>query len=114
MAELEATLWVKVPPGVFLENLIISGVPNFSKLAPTSRIVGQKRGGSQAILAVWGENGPCHVIGERLADLYKKEPGIGKKVITEAEGKRGVMGLVYSAGRIEVGDEVLVYPPVEL
>ena len=111
LAEIEQTLGVPVPQGCLLENMILVGIPALSKLPPTSRLVFPMRD-SQTVLAVWEENSPCHVVGQRLADHYGV-PDLKKRLIAEAQNKRGVMGLVLSAGRVEIGDEVLVYPPVQ-
>lgn len=111
LLEIEQALGYSIPQGCLLENLVIAGVPSLSKLAPTTRLVFPKRG-NQAILAVWEENGPCHVVGKRLEDHYGV-PGIKTMLIAEAQNRRGVMGLVLSPGRVEIGDLVLVYPPVQ-
>ncbi|MCA9356910.1 hypothetical protein H6784_03425 [Candidatus Nomurabacteria bacterium] len=118
MEEIEAvekTLGYKIPVGCLLENIIISGIPNFSKLEPTSRLhfpphrVGKEV--KQAILAVWEENGPCRTVGERLEKEHKIK-NLKTDFIREARGKRGVFGPVLSAGIIQQGDKVLVFPPV--
>lgn len=111
LAEVEEQLGCIIPQGILLENLVISGVPNFSKLAPTTRLVFPKRD-TQTILAVWEENTPCHGVGQRLANYYEN-PELNKQLIARALGKRGVMGIVLSIGRVELGDTVLVYPPVQ-
>ena len=67
---------------------------------------------TQAVLAVWEENGPCATVGERLEKHHAK-PGLKTDFIRAAQGKRGVMGLVLSAGEVRVGDTVLAYPPVK-
>lgn len=111
LMEVEQALGCSIPQGCLLENIVVSGIPNFSKLPPTSRLVFPKRG-TQAVLAVWEENGPCHVVGKRLADHYG-EPELQKRLIAGAQNRRGVMGLVLTVGRVEVGDTILVYPPMQ-
>jgi hypothetical protein len=102
----------EIPAGILLENLSIRGIPHFSQLAPSSRLVfPQAADGSQAVLAVWEENGPCRTVGELLELLHQK-PGLKTDFIRAAQGKRGVMGFVLSPGTVSVGDTVLVYPPV--
>ena len=110
--QFEESLGVTIPQGCLLENLTLTGIPNLSKLPPTSRLVFPVRDGQQTILAVWEENSPCHLVGQRLADHYG-DPDLKKRLIAEAQDKRGVMGLVLSEGRVEVGDEVQVFPPVQ-
>lgn len=114
--EIEAALGLEVPQGCILENLTVSGIPGFSQIAPTSRLVFPSRGDSdgttQAILAVWEENGPCATVGGRLEKHHGK-PGLTTDFIRAAQGKRGVMGFVLAAGEVRVGDTVHLYPPVK-
>lgn len=114
--EVEQRIGVNIPQGCLLENITFSGIPNFSQLAPTTRLVFPAKedcgNGTQAILAVWEENGPCRGVGEPL-ERYHAIPGLKTKFIAEAKHKRGVMGFVLAVGRIDVGDTVLVYPPVQ-
>jgi hypothetical protein len=113
ISKIEQELGVKIPLGCLLENITVSGIPNFSKLAPTTRLVfpvREKVLSKQAILAVWEENGPCKHVGKRLADHHGSFD-LMTKFVAAAHGKRGVMGIVLAPGLIEVGDEVLVYPP---
>lgn len=116
IAEVETTLGVDIPQGRILENLTVSGIPGFSRIAPTSRLVFPSRGEgddlTQAILAVWEENGPCATVGKRLEEHHGK-PGLTTDFIRAAQGKRGVMGFVLAAGEVHVGDTVLLYPPVK-
>jgi hypothetical protein len=115
--DIENVLGVHAPPGCLLENIVVSGIPNFSKLPPTSRLVfpGERGGGSeitQTILAVWEENGPCDGVGKRL-EAHHGQPGLSARFIKAAQNKRGVMGLVLSPGVVRIGDTVVVYPPVQ-
>ena len=116
VTSIEHALICNIPIGCLLENICISGIPNFSQLATGTRLVfpGTAVDGvvNQAILTVWEENGPCRTVGERLEQLYNN-PGLKTKFIREAQGKRGVMGFVLAAGVVNVGDTVQVYPPVE-
>jgi MOSC domain-containing protein YiiM len=117
LAGIENDLGLRVPSGCLLENIIVSGIPNFSKLPPTSRLVfpgmyEDGKGVTQAILAVWEENSPCDGVGKRL-EAHHKQPGLSARFIKAAQNKRGVMGLVLSPGEVRVGDTVLVYPPVQ-
>lgn len=113
--ETERALGATIPPGCLLENITIAGIPNFSKLAPTTRLVFPQRSrngvNSQAILAVWEENTPCAVVGARLAALHK-EPRLKQQFVAAARNRRGVVGLVLAAGLVRNGDELLLYPPV--
>ncbi len=112
---IEQAIGYKIPVGCLLENIRISGIPNFSKLPPTTRLVFpakvRERVVRQVILAIWEENGPCHTVGKRLAKIYHNND-LEVNFVREAKDRRGVMGIVLSNGIIHTGDEVLVYPPV--
>jgi len=118
IGRVENELDVAIPPGCLLENMIISGIPNFSQLPPTTRLVFPEHKVSgmtrtfQAILAVWEENGPCRTVGERLAKHHGQDELV-HRFVKYAQRRRGVVGLVLTPGIICVGDEVLVFPPVE-
>jgi hypothetical protein len=103
-----------IPQGILLENIIFYGIPNFSKLTPGSRLVLQSQESQERrpILAVWEENAPCATVGKRLEEYYKKE-GLKTAFVASALGRRGVMGFVLAPGIVEIGDKVLVYPPVQ-
>lgn len=110
--EIERDLGLPVPAGCLLENLRIAGIPNFSRLAPTSRLVFPKHSATQLILAVWEENGPCGTVGRRL-EAHHSRPGLSTDFIAAAQHRRGLMGFVLAPGSVLVGDPVHVYPPVQ-
>ncbi len=117
LAEIEGRLELKVPQGCLLENFVVSGIPNFSKLKPTTRLVFQsaepeENGLPRPILTVWGENSPCNTVGLRLEEHHEK-PRLKTDFVAAAQHRRGVMGFVLASGFVKVGDKVLVYPPVE-
>ena len=119
LIEVEQALGFEIPVGCLLENITISGVPNFSKLEPGTRLVFPKHvdgdNVTQAILTVWEENSPCRTVGERLEVYHGVYHGVEElmtRFIREAQNKRGVMGFVLSAGKVSRNDQVLVYPPV--
>ena len=115
LADIESKIGATIPQGCLLENVTVSGVPRFSQMEPATRLVFPAKedcgNGLQAILAVWEENGPCKGVGQPLEDYHGKK-GLKTRFIAAAQHKRGVMGFVLAAGRVEVGDKVLVYPPV--
>jgi hypothetical protein len=104
-----------IPVGCLLENMTISGIPDFSQLEPTSRLVFPAHTVNgvtmQTVLAVWEENGPCATVAKRLED-HHQTPGLKTDFIRAAQHKRGIMGFVLSAGSVKIGDHVHVYPPV--
>ena len=113
--EIETGLGYIIPEGALLENVIFSGIPDFSKLAPATRLVFPERDvlgvPQQAILAVWEENGPCATIGKRLEEQLGV-PKLCSRFVKSALHKRGLMGFVLSPGLIMHHDSVAVYPPV--
>jgi hypothetical protein len=115
MQETENALGAEIPPGCLLENIVVSGVPNFSKLPPASRLVLPVRrgesGSRQAILAVWEENTPCTVVGARLA-AFHNQPRLKNHFVSAARNRRGVVGFVLAPGLVRKGDEVRVYSPI--
>lgn len=115
--EVEKVLNVVIPPGCLLENFTVSGIPNFSQLAPTSRLVFERGPDSRMVhqrptLAVWEENSPCKTVGNRVEVLHGY-PGLTAKFVEAALGRRGVMGFVLREGIVDNGDIVRVYPPAE-
>ena len=63
----------KIPYGLLGENLIISGIPNFTFLPPKTMLFFKKDGViSRAVLVVWGENAPCIGPGEAIQKLTDK------------------------------------------
>lgn len=111
ISEVEEELGLSIPQGCLLENITFRGISDFSRLDPATRLVFPRRADSQTILAVWEWNGPCRIVGQRLAEHYDA-PELKKRFIAAAQGKRGVMGIVLSVGVVEVGDEVSLYPRV--
>ena len=114
VAEIQHELGVTIPQGCLLENIIVSGIPHFSRLEPTTRLIFPFREnfpeGEQAILTIWEQNGPCRTVGDRLAKFYGRHE-LMAKFVAAAKNRRGVMGFVLAAGLVRVGDTVLVYPP---
>jgi hypothetical protein len=85
-------------------SLVISGIPDFTHLPPSSRL--QFPDGSSIVVDM--ENRPCHLPAKVInAD----HPGAGDKFKTAAKGKRGVTAWVEREGRIQVGDTVHLHVP---
>jgi hypothetical protein len=65
--EIEQSLaWCAIPPGCLLENITISGIPNFSQLEPTSRLVFPSHG--------MGLNQPSSQCGKRMVHAIPSVP----------------------------------------
>lgn len=87
-------------------NLVLSGIPNLTRLPPSSRL----QFPSGASLVVDMENRPCKFPGEVVDRHF---PGLGQRFPSAAVGRRGVTGWVEREGIIAVADEVTVYIPVQ-
>ncbi len=77
-------------------NLVLSGLPRLSQLAPSSRLVFP----SGACVVIDSENAPCSKPAREL-----QQPGFVKA----AMHRRGLVGWVERAGLARVGDEVAVW-----
>ncbi len=89
-------------------NLLISGIPRFSKIPPTTRLIFE----SGASLVVDLENSPCKYPGEIIE---RHHPGFGSKFAKAAVGLRGVTAWVERTGEIRSGDKIQVFiPPQEI
>ncbi|MGI9270391.1 MAG: MOSC domain-containing protein [Woeseiaceae bacterium] len=88
-------------------NLCLSGVAQLSRL-PKGTLLKFPSG---AELIVEEYNPPCHYMGEKVASLYTTQSG--KPLATTAFSKaaklkRGIVGVVETAGSINTGDDVIV------
>ncbi len=85
-------------------SLVISGIPDFTHLPPSSRL--QFPDGSSIVVDM--ENRPCHLPAKVInAD----HPGAGDAFKGAAKGKRGVTAWVEREGHIAVGDAVRLHVP---
>ena len=85
-------------------NLLVSGIPDFSQIPPSTRMI--FAGG--AALVVDLENSPCEYPGE-IIDRH--HPGFGKLFAKAAAGRRGVTAWVEREGEINTGDSIDLYIP---
>ena len=85
-------------------NLLVSGIPDFTLVPPSSRLIFS----SGASLVVDMENAPCAYPG-RVIDEH--HPGKGNGVARAALNRRGVMAWVEREGAIALGDEVTLHIP---
>lgn len=85
-------------------SLVISGIPDFTHLPPSSRL--QFPDGSAIVVDM--ENRPCHLPAK---PINADHPGAGDKFKAAAKGKRGVTAWVEREGHIHVGDTVRLHIP---
>jgi len=85
-------------------NLLVSGIPNFSQIPPSTRMIFA----SGTSLVVDLENSPCKYPGE-IIDRH--HPGFGSLFAKAAIGRRGVTAWVEREGHINTGDSIQLYIP---
>lgn len=93
-------------PGWLGANLILQGLPNFSKLPPSSRLIAP----NGTSLVVDMENAPCRFPGDIIE---QHRPEFGKLFPQAALGRRGVTLWVERTGSLQTGDTLTLHiPPV--
>lgn len=106
-----------LPPGWLGGNLLIEGLPAFSRIAPGSRLAfggswaGRGRFDGSAILRVEGYNLPCRRAGAAIAAASGRA-GLLFRFVRAAAGLRGLVLSVDLPGPILPGDAVVVLAPV--
>ena len=85
-------------------NLLVSGIPEFSKIPPSTRMIFA----SGASLVVDLENSPCKYPGEIIE---RHHPGKGELFPKAAYGRRGVTAWVEREGHITTGEAIKVHIP---
>lgn len=87
-------------------NLVLQGLPDFSKLPPSSRLIAP----NGTSLVVDMENAPCRFPGEIIE---QHRPGFGSRFPKAALGKRGITMWVERTGILKTGDVLSLHvPPV--
>ena len=85
-------------------NLLVSGIPHFSQIPPSTRMIFD--GGASLVVDL--ENSPCKYPGEIIERHY---PGAGSLFAKAAVGHRGVTAWVEREGSIDNGDSIRLYIP---
>lgn len=94
----------RIEPEWLGANLLVSGIPKFTELPPSSRLLFASGGA----LVVDNENEPCRY---PAAIVDKHYPGSGSKFVAAAKNLRGVVGWVEREGAIAIGDEIALHIP---
>jgi hypothetical protein len=103
-----------IPNGLLGENLIVSGIPNFTLLPIGTKLFFKRKGVVQpAVLIVSGENTPCTIPGKAIQNYFESIPNLEKMFVRSAINKRGVVGSVFCSGVITKGDEVTAVIPCQ-
>lgn len=85
-------------------NLVVSGIPRFTLVPPSSRLIAS----TGTSLVVDMENAPCVYPGEVIE---KHHAGRGKAFAKAARQLRGVTAWVEREGELQVGDELTLHVP---
>ena len=85
-------------------NLVVSGIPNFSQIPPSTRMIFD--GGASLVVDL--ENSPCKYPGEVIE---RHHPGFGKLFAKAAVGFRGVTAWVEREGQLNTGDSINLFIP---
>ncbi|MEQ9260024.1 MAG: sulfurase [Roseovarius sp.] len=105
MAETAAAMGLEaLKPEWLGASIVISGIPDFSHVPPSSRL--QTQAGTTLIVDM--QNRPCQFPAK---EIEKEHPGRGKAYKPAAEGKRGVTAWVERAGPLRLGDTVRLHVP---
>ena len=85
-------------PGLLGANLILSGIPDFTHVPPSSRL----QGPDGATLTIDMENRPCVLPGR---EIEADAPGHGTAFKAAAKGRRGVTAWVERPGQLQIGQD---------
>lgn len=101
--------------GLLGENLVITGIPRFTELPPGTFLCFKAPDGTvrAAVLAVWGENTPCVVVGAEVQKDFPDCPNVTGRFVKAATGKRGLALFVMCGGAIKEGDTVVALIPAQ-
>ena len=96
----------RVKPEWLGANLLVAGIPNFTLLAPSTRLLFS--GG--ACLVVDMENQPC---GYPAKEIQRVHEGKGRLFVKNARQRRGVAAWIEKEGSIAEGDSIRVFLPTQ-
>lgn len=91
-------------PGWVGANLILQGLPDFSRLPPSSRLIAS----NGTSLVVDMENAPCRFPGDIIE---RHQPGKGRLFAKAAPGLRGITLWVERCGTLVIGDALRLHVP---
>jgi hypothetical protein len=85
-------------------NLLLSGIPNLTRLAPGTRLFFS----SGAVLYVTHSNNPCSGPGKIIQSQFPDREGLTAAFVKQAMHRRGLVAVVDLPGQIIEGDAVTV------
>ncbi|MEP2889473.1 MOSC domain-containing protein [Tateyamaria sp.] len=105
MADIAAKMGMeKIDPAWVGASMIIEGIPDFSHVPPSSRLMAPSGAG----ITIDMENRPCVLPGR---EIEKEAEGFGKRFKAAAALKRGVTAWMEFGGRLAIGDELVLHVP---
>jgi MOSC domain-containing protein YiiM len=105
LGEIAADMGIdKVQPAWVGANLVMSGIPAFSKIPPSSRLIAANK----TSLVVDMENAPCRFPGEIIEKFH---PEKGGRFARHALNRRGVTLWVEHTGSLSLGDKLELHIP---
>ncbi len=105
MAQVAGNLGVdRVEPEWLGANLLVSGIPNFTEVPPSSRLIFS----SGASIVIDNENEPCRYPADVVNRHY---PGTGNRFVKAATNLRGTVGWVEREGKIRIDDTIALHIP---
>ena len=94
----------QIDPAWVGASMIIEGIPEFTHVPPSSRLMGAHGVG----ITIDMENRPCIYPGK---EIEQEAEGFGKLYKPAAKGRRGVTAWVEHGGRLAVGDVLTLHVP---
>lgn len=91
-------------PHLIGASVVIEGIPDWSHVPPSSRLVGE--GGPGLIIDM--ENRPCHL---PVPFIEAENLGLGKSFKTAAKGRRGITASVEQEGVLQIGIRLRLHIP---
>ncbi|MEW6180528.1 MAG: MOSC domain-containing protein [Chloroflexota bacterium] len=108
LAEIAAAMGIATVQAEWLgANLLLSGIPQLTRLPPPSRLHFAKG----VVLTVSSENLPCSGPAKIIQQHYADRQGLAQQFIRAASGKRGLVAVVEHPGIISLGETVSIETP---
>lgn len=106
VAQIAAAMEMSVlEPHLIGASLMIAGIPDWSHVPPSSRLIAENDGPG---LLIDMENRPCHL---PAPFIEAENPGFGKTFKASAKGRRGVTAAVEREGRLSLGAKLRLHIP---
>ncbi len=88
-------------------NLLVSGIPNFTLLPPSTRLYFEHG----VVLVVTALNRPCKGPGKLIQEQFPEQADLSNRFIQSAAKRRGIVAVVEHPGSISIGESFRVEIP---